>query len=208
MHSPDLPVAVAESGGAGREQERGIVAGPAVPARADPRALAQRQALGVGLPAPAAGQVQDLGGGAAHRQHCREFVEAVGAGAVVVEPVPELEQAAVVDPDLRAHGDPRVGVGLGDDRRAFLPAGTPPAGTLHTDNAQAGRERLAVPVAAEAGPPAPARGCLRDQSESDRDVEGRVRHGVDQQRKVRQGRAEVGAEVQHGWLARAEVDEQ
>src|SRR6478609_6320272 len=105
--------------------------GPAVPARADPRALAQRHALGVGLPAPAAGQVQDFGRGTAHRQHGRELIEAVGTCAVVVEPVPELEQAAVVDPDLRADADTGLGVGLGDDSRALVTVRT-----LHTHNAQ------------------------------------------------------------------------
>ena len=179
------------------------MAGPAVPARPDPGPLMQRKALGVGLPAPAAGQVKNFRGGPAHRQHRRQFLDEVGVRPVVRQGVAELEQAAVVDPDLGPDRDTGVGVGLGDDGGTSIArircGGSQP---------EPGGERHAVSVAAESGTAAPAGGSLWDQPKGHRGVQRGVRHGVTQQRKVRQVRAEVGAEMQQGRLAGAEIDEQ
>ena len=78
VRGPDLAVAVAEAGGAGGEQQRGVVPGAAVPAGPDPGALLDGAALRVAFPAPAAGQVQELDGVARHRQHGGQFVELEG----------------------------------------------------------------------------------------------------------------------------------
>ena len=80
-----LPVAVAETGGAGGEEQRGVVPGAAVPAGADPGALLDGAALRVAFPAPAPGQVQEFDGVRRHREDGGQFVELVGRGAVVGE---------------------------------------------------------------------------------------------------------------------------
>ena len=203
VHGPDLAVPVAEVGGPGGQQERGVVAGASVPAGANPGALPQREPLGVGLPAPAAGEVQDFRGGPAHRQGQSQLVHGVAAGAVVGQRVPQLHQPAVVDPDLGPDRDPGGVVGLRDDGRTCRPAFL----NRRRDSPKAGREGLAGAVAAEAGTSAPARRALRDQSERHRDVQGRRRDGRPKQGQVREDRAQVGAEVQHSRLAGAEIDQ-
>ena len=83
MRGPDLPVAVAESGGAGGEKQGGVVSGAAVPAGADPGALLDGAALRVAFPAPAPGQVKEFDGGGCHREDSGQFVELVRRGAVI-----------------------------------------------------------------------------------------------------------------------------
>ncbi len=93
---PDLAVAVAEAGGAGGEEERGVVSGAAVPAGADPGALLDGAALRVAFAAPASGQVQEFDGVRRHREDGGQFVDLERRGAVVGDGVPQFQQAAVV----------------------------------------------------------------------------------------------------------------
>src|SRR4029453_17575910 len=57
---PDLPGAEPEPGGAGGQDQGGVVPGAPVAALPDPGALGQRVALGDALAAPAAGAVEQL----------------------------------------------------------------------------------------------------------------------------------------------------
>ena len=111
---PDPAVAVTEAGGAGGEQQRGVVSGAAVPAGAHPGALLDGPPLRVPFPAPAPGQVQEFDGVRSHREDGGQFVELEGRGAGVGDGVAQFQQAAVVQDESGFDGDAGVGILLDD----------------------------------------------------------------------------------------------
>ena len=195
MRGPDLAPAVGEAGGPGCHQQRGIVAGPAVPAGADPGALLDGVPLRVVFAAPASGEVEQFRGVPRHRQHRGQFLELVRGRAAVGQRVRQLQEAAGVKGELGA--DVQSGLGIPVDDEDPAPA------VLHLggNHPQGRREVLAgaavgVPVPAEARPSGPAGGGLREQPGGDGDVEGGVGDGPAEDRQigevVRRGRRPSG----------------
>ena len=83
VHPPDLSVPETEAGRTGHEQQGGVVPGAASPSLPQPSAVVEGLALRRTLPAPPAGQVEDLAGLGRDRQQDvdRSEVEDAARGA-------------------------------------------------------------------------------------------------------------------------------
>jgi hypothetical protein len=195
---PHLAGPVAEARGAGGEQQRGVVAGAAVPLLADKGAERERLPLWVPLPQPPAGQVEQLRGAVRDGEHAGQLLHDVLVLAVVADRGADPQQAGGVQ--LQLHLDRQAGLrvrGLDHD----------PAGAVLPHLLQREQRREVPPgsAAGQSGPAGPARRPLRQQGDPHRVVQrrgGHRRHAGQRQGGGVHVVAEVGAPVQHRRQAR------
>ena len=108
---PHLPVAEAEAGHPGGQQQGRVVAGAAVPALAQVGADQPRPALRRPLAAPAAGQVEQLGGAGRHRQRGAHGGEHQRVGTAFVTEVRSRTSPSRVSSRASSTSQPASSVG-------------------------------------------------------------------------------------------------
>ena len=108
---PHLAVAVREPGGAGGQHQGGVVSGTTVPGLTHMGADQPGSALRGALAAPAAGEVEQLGGVWAHRQYRPNGLEVQLVRGGVRDGRPHPNQALAAELDLHADPPARFRIG-------------------------------------------------------------------------------------------------
>jgi hypothetical protein len=212
VHTPHLALAETEPGHAHRHEVRRVKAGLAPAHLPGVGAVGQRAALGRALPAPLAGEVQDLPGPAGQRKQGGDLREVVGRRVGVLLPG---------DPGLHAQhsgglqpvGDGGVesGSGVGEPQGQFAALGLGAVGGF--GEAQPGRGGGAGQVALVGRGAGPAVRLRGPDGEASWDVDGVVEHGgLVGQREGSQSvlgqLAQVGPPVQDSWHRLGELHDE
>ncbi len=191
VHGPDLAMAEAEPGGAGRHEQGRVVAGAAVSALAHVGAEQPGAALGHPLAAPAAGQVQQLAGPRRHRQRRAHRLKLEVAVAGVGDHQPLSDQALAGQLELDDDVPARLGVRSREQRARVLVVvhGERPAGQARCPRARRPTRAHALQPG-DAGEPADV---LADDTAQPRLVECGVRDAgpVQGRERLEAGRREV-----------------